>query len=352
MKTPPRTLLKCAIGSVAMSFLSAAMATSAAMTPAEMAAAIVRAQEKMQRAQAIANRYADRASIEGFTNDSWRIELMTNLLQGTDEGYETAAAAGTLTKALQAARQSSDRGQSPPQASNKVLGSPTADLTFIPMATPCRIVDTRSAGGPFGPGEVRTYTFRGGAAQGGVPGCDPKLSYPQLNFPAAMAINVGVIAFGLGGSPSVSGFVSVYPQGASASTAFLNFWGDDIISNAGVTGLTNGQFSVLAQFPTHITVDYFGSFVTPQFTVLSCLTTAENSATMSLSTGVASPAFFGSVPAPDCPIGYAETAIYCRASAVYDALSAATNGGECFGNTDDSTHTIHASRRCCRTPGD
>ena len=357
MKMSLRTILKHGIGSAAALFLmgsgqalaqdtagtgaGALSAGPAAMTPAQLSAAIARAQGKMLRAQAIANQYAHRALIEGFQNDSWRVELMSNLLQGTDEGFDRAQAAGTLAKALQAAQQSmSDRRQSSGIASNKALGSATADLTFIPMATPCRIVDTRTIGGAFGSGEVRTYTFRGGAAQGGVVGCDPYLVYPQLNFPAAMAINVGAIAFGLGGSPAVSGFVSVFPQGGSGSTAFLNFWGNDIISNAGVAGLNqaNGQFSVLAQFPTHITVDYFGSFVTPQRTALDCNVQTVNG----------NPGVF--VNRPACGSGFTGVATYCSSSSAANTVVTCNELGG-FWNGSGGAGSVDVRTECCRTPG-
>ena len=61
-------------------------------------------------------------------------------------------------------------------------------LAYVTIV-PCRIVDTRIAGGPLGAKETRTFSLNGGAAQGGS-GCTV---YPG-SVPFAVGLNVTVDA--------------------------------------------------------------------------------------------------------------------------------------------------------------
>jgi hypothetical protein len=311
-----------------------------------------RAQEKVLRAQAIVNQFASRATLEGFTTDQWRYELMSNLLQGGTDGFVKAARAGTLLEALKAAQDSMSTTRGGVHGITKAFGSATGDLIFFP-SPPCRIVDTRTVGGAFASSETRTYSFTGGVSQVNPSTCNPYLSYPGAPFPAAMAINVGAIAFGLGGSPSVSGFVSVYPQGGSATTSFMNFWGNDIISNAGVVPLnqTNGQFTVLAQFPTHITVDYFGSFVESPATALDCVQTALTTQSV-LNGGIIN------FDANACPSGFTAVSLTCHATNAFGGTDWTGSGlkttgtNDCQGvNNSGITQIYNAATTCCRIAG-
>lgn len=316
--------------------------------------ALGRALEKVQRAQAIANQYASRATLEGFTTDQWRYELMSNLLQGGPDGYVNAARAGTLLGALKAAQDSMSTARGGAHGiTTKAFGSVTGDLIFFPN-TPCRIVDTRTVGGPFTSSETRTYSFTGGVSQVNPSTCNPYGAYPGAAFPAAMAINVGVVAFGLGGSPTVSGFVSVFPQGGTAATSFMNFWGNDIISNAGVVPLNqaNGQFTVLAQFPTHITVDYFGSFVQSPATALDCTTaTATINITASVSTFSTNTA--ACATGRTLTGGGIDTAFTSASIEVYESGPNGSGGWRCRGKNDDwpFTWTGTCYAICCRLSG-
>ena len=72
------------------------------------------------------------------------------------------------------------------------LGSSAADLVFTPL-TPCRIIDTRAAGGPIMPGSPRDFLVSGNLGfegQGGTPGgcgIPDSATAAMLNFVAASA---------------------------------------------------------------------------------------------------------------------------------------------------------------------
>ncbi|MFM7063157.1 MAG: leishmanolysin-related zinc metalloendopeptidase, partial [Actinomycetes bacterium] len=96
---------------------------------------------------------------------------------------------------------------------------------------PCRLLDTRSAGGPVIPGTTRPFWFAGTggqlAAQGGNgAGC---------GVPAtATAVQVSVSAVG----PAGTGFLRVWPSNAAAPTAtFVNYTGGQSTTNAGAVTL-------------------------------------------------------------------------------------------------------------------
>jgi hypothetical protein len=84
------------------------------------------------------------------------------------------------------------------------------DLAYTPV-TPCRIVDTRLAGGAIPPGGIRSYNVRGAvASQGGNPsGCPSPKGEPYTAH-----INVTVVPLG-------NGNIVAYPFGSPAPNASL-----------------------------------------------------------------------------------------------------------------------------------
>lgn len=106
------------------------------------------------------------------------------------------------------------------------LGSSTSDLVFVPLA-PCRIIDTRVAGGRLQPGVVRDFQVAGifeFQAQGGtMGGCGVPAGSATPNAPAV-----------------VINFIAVNPSGAGNLRAWA--WGQPIpnasvLNYASVSGL-------------------------------------------------------------------------------------------------------------------
>jgi hypothetical protein len=153
-----------------------------------------------------------------------------------------------------------------------------------------------------------------------------------------------------GTSPVASASTMSYP--ASGDTSSLATIPEGGRAGTGPGGAVQdfGVF-VNAFTATNVVVDIVGYYTQPAATALDCVTTAENIATMNVSTGVANPGFFNSVTAPACGAGYTETATYCRGGFVNDWIAVVGSFGTCYGNTNDNTHTISASKRCCRVPG-
>ncbi|MBS0582478.1 MAG: tail fiber domain-containing protein [Proteobacteria bacterium] len=249
------TVLGCLAQCVAASQPDAASRNDSAIANVSAIAAdkLQAAQAKLARMQQIADRFSAEALASGFADDAWRFELVNHLMRADQDTIGRVETAADLRSALQAAATPAVTG---PRADS--LGQTTNDLIYVPIA-PCRIVDTRNsgAGGNFGASETRTYTYLGGAAQGGA-----TCTFAAGVAPAALALNATVVSSGLGNNPAAFGFLSIYPEGGSPTTSWLNYLGSDTKANAGVAAInqSSGKFSVFAQNPAHVIVDLFGVF--------------------------------------------------------------------------------------------
>jgi hypothetical protein len=137
------------------------------------------------------------------------------------------------------------------------IGSPTSQLVFTPIP-PCRIADTRVAGGALSAGVPRTFDLSAGGlgkGQGGTPPC-PGL--PSFNF-YAWSVNLTATRY------TASGFLQVYPFGGSVpATSILNFQaGTAAIANSstvtGCYGCVN-SINVVASAQTDVILDVYGYF--------------------------------------------------------------------------------------------
>lgn len=166
------------------------------------------------------------------------------------------------------------------------LGQPGSDLVFVPIA-PCRVIDTRVAGGAFAAGESRSYhivgstnysAYGGNAAGCGIPAGNVRnpidvsglfiLSYTQKV--RALALNFVAV------TPSGSGNLRAWPTNQTVPTAAtMNF-------STAMPALANGvivtscdAYDMIAPFdpcpsgdvtiradasPTHVVVDVQGYF--------------------------------------------------------------------------------------------
>lgn len=150
-----------------------------------------------------------------------------------------------------------------PSSAPKILGGGTNEATFVPIS-PCRIVDTRLAGGKLTPAEgSRVYDVAGTgatfAAQGGkANGC----GIPT----GATAIETTITAV-----EAQSGFLRVWPANTAAPNAtFMNYDDAFNVSNTGAVGingctgicLINTDLRVRAfGNATHVVIDVNGYYI-------------------------------------------------------------------------------------------
>lgn len=140
----------------------------------------------------------------------------------------------------------------PPRSARLVEATstaPPAGSRFSPL-TPCRLVDTRNAAGPFGGpalglGETRSYSVAQGAC--GVPA-----------GAVAVALNVTVA------SPANGGFLTLFPgSGTAPGTSTISFAPGRTRANNAVLGLSSGVLSVTGRQDAgsvHVVLDVSGYF--------------------------------------------------------------------------------------------
>ncbi len=225
----------------------------------------------------------------------------------------------------------------------KSLGEPANDLVFVPIS-PCRIIDTRLAGGQIAANTVRSfdvtavsdYSFQGGAANN----CNGAGAVGSF---AAAAINFTVV------SPAADGYITAFPfLGTQPLAATVNYTAGDIRGNYSVVKLDQGasanELSVYSFAQTHLVADIVGYYINPQATPLDCQDTTAVAVT------VAAGATSNAV-ASACPATYIQTATNCESS-TWQMPFVYFKGGVCSAqNNSAATATLRASRTCCRTPG-
>lgn len=239
------------------------------------------------------------------------------------------------------------------EAGTKALGSTTGDLVFTAV-TPCRIVDTRVAGGAINANSSRS--FLGVAISAGTNFTSQGGSNTDCGVAAvgasAIAINVTAV------TPSGAGFATVHKSGETRPlAASVNYTTGDIVNNTVVVGIPNPlaitDFVIYTFAQSHYVVDIVGYYSPPQVTQLQCIDTAIVTNTIAANAST----FYNN---PVCPAGY-NTAVtpYCftNASTVFSkgsGYNSNTPGLATFcawTNTSASPQQVFGGSVCCRVPG-
>ena len=237
-------------------------------------------------------------------------------------------------------------------AANRI-GSTDRDLTFTPV-TPCRIIDTRVAGGPIAANSTRNFLAvavspgAGFAFQGGS---STDCGVAAVNA-SAVAINVTAV------TPAGPGYATIYQAGVTRPlAASINYAAGAIVNNTVVVSIPNplaiSDFTVYTFAASDYVVDIVGYYSLPEATQPTCVATAPNS--VSIANGVNT--YF---LAPACPSGYQTTMAYCWANGVSGVYSTGSglNGSQpslqafCgWQNNSGAAATVANAAICCRVPG-
>jgi hypothetical protein len=221
----------------------------------------------------------------------------------------------------------------------KILGDADKDLIYVPV-TPCRIIDTRVAGGAIAANTTRNfdvtavanYSFQGGDASNCNVGSSGSF--------AAAAINFTVV------TPSIAGYITAFPYLTSQPlAATVNYTAGDIRGNLAIVKLDQGasaeELSVYTFAQTHLVADIVGYYRNPGVPTLECVNTANTSLVIPAG-GV------DNVSAPSCLAGYTQTATNCESS-TWQMPFVYFNGGTCSAQNNSAANaTLRASRTCCR----
>lgn len=280
----------------------------------------------------------------GISAAQWRSRMESTYAKADLANLEHAASApdfDNMSRALLGA------GHAPVAVSAKALGSPGSDLVFTPI-TPCRIVDTRNAGGRIAADGTRSfvaYSATDFTAQGGdASNC----GVPEN----ASAISVKLAA----SRPSFNGYLTAYPSDVARPLASsLNYISGVDTSNESHLKLCRPgcptQFSVYSFRETDLVVDVTGYFIEPEATALDCVV-AQQTGNLDLLSGL-------QTRNVSCPAGYAAMGGGCGGPLGIGISNSQplVNAGRPQGWSCDlvgsllSVISYQVSATCCRTPG-
>jgi hypothetical protein len=227
------------------------------------------------------------------------------------------------------------------------IGNPTSDLVYTPL-TPCRIVDTRKAGGTIPAGTARGFKAWGSsfAAQGGdATDC----GIPQNTNVAALALNMVVVG------PGADGWIAAYPFGGTLpNSSTLNYLAGAVLANGATVKVSQTSlafdWNLHTTSTTHFVADVLGFYSRPVATSFEC---------ESPFTSVSVPANGTALLSKACTAGFTLTGGGCdhptSDTALLIAKSAPLNdnsGWFCrWQNTTAVIATAYTHTRCCRIAG-
>lgn len=210
-------------------------------------------------------------------------EAMIGVLLGhntTDQQVINAFAASTLPGGVTA----------------QLLGSPSGDLVYN-VLTPCRILDTRVAGGTILAGQTRDFIGYNPGGNFSAQGGDATSDCGVPSNATAVAVNITDVL------PTVNNFITIWPYGETRpTTATVLGVKNGNVSNETIIKLTVGglyHFSAFAFGKADLVGDVVGYFSAPEATALDCTTDKKTSPSVPAGTSV--------TVKNACPAGYAIT---------------------------------------------
>ena len=262
----------------------------------------------------------------------------------TFAGMNDALLAGTNPAALQPTAASAPNGADSKRIAARSLGDLDRDLVYVPV-TPCRILDTRVAGGPIPANSFRDFDVTDVIRYAPQGGDTSNCNVGDKGSFAAAALNITVV------TPNTAGYITAFPYLSSQPTAAtLNYVAGDIRNGLAIVRLDQSaasyEFSVYSFAQTHLVADVVGYFREPEATALECITV---SATTIVPAGTPSVAAYS----PSCPVGYTIVSGGCMPTATnFNLWGSDTNSvnHRCLVNVAVAKEVV-ASARCCRTPG-
>lgn len=229
--------------------------------------------------------------------------------------------------------------------SPQALGDTTADLVYTPI-TPCRMFDTRNAGGALSANVTRTFDADGAnfSTQGGSSvGCGVPYGVAR-----AVAITLTVT------SPSAWGWLTAWGLGTMPTASVLNFNAGETVANTTILPIVPGvgnDFSLNSSSNAHYIGDVVGYFAAPVATALDCTSVSSSYTAVPVNSWTAVDA--------QCPTGRTATGggYYVNEGTlgfpgVWVFSYPYTNGWRAWvDNQTSGTRQVAAWARCCRVPG-
>lgn len=233
-----------------------------------------------------------------------------------------------------------------PELLAKALGAAASDLVYTPV-TPCRILDTRVAGGTLAGGFTRDFNAVVGSggnfgSQGGSATDCGMVAAGQ----AAVVINLTAV------TPTGAGYATAYPFGSTRPLASsVNYTAGAIVNNSIVvklpSPLTTKDFTVYSFATADYVADIVGYYAPPMATALQC--TSVDGPLRNLAAGE-----YALLDVVNCPAGYGAVGAAFTGSqqvVMADSYLSATAAQLFVKNTSTASQQAVPKAVCCRVPG-
>jgi hypothetical protein len=234
-------------------------------------------QEKLQQvindkaayAATIVQRWERDARASNRWDESYQTDLLNALLKLTPDNLLAAGEAPSYEAMMRVLATGRQASRALPEAiAPLVLGDVTDDLVYTAV-TPCRIADTRHAGGAIAANTVRSFDVDGSnfSAQGGsAAGCG-------IPYAVAQAVVMNITAT----QPDAAGYFTAYSVGSSQPlSSVLNWTTGQTIANTTIVPVLPGagnDFNIFAGgADVHAVLDVLGYYAAPVATALDCVT--------------------------------------------------------------------------------
>lgn len=234
--------------------------------------------------------------------------------------------------------------------STQALGDAASDLVYVPVA-PCRLLDTRVAGGPIAATSSRSFNVTAASDYVAQGGAATNCNVGNVSGVASAVVNFTVVG------PTTAGFVTAHAFGTTLPlAATVNYAAGEIRGNLSIVPLdadsAGDDITVYTYAQSQLVADVVGYFIAPQASALSCTSTF-----VTQNIAANSPFNFA---IPSCPATYAVTGAGCRTPGLNEAnwainglyRNGATIETYCSGlNTTAGVITVEGTAQCCRVPG-
>jgi hypothetical protein len=232
--------------------------------------------DKASYASAIVSRWEGSGRSSGRWDENFSSNLYISLMRLQPVNLLAAGEAPSfeaMMAVIATGRQPKPRTEGEPRQSllPAVLGDTNDDLVYTPV-NPCRIVDSRNAGGPIPAGtsvafivDASTFTSQGGFnGDCGVP----------FSASAAVAMTITVT------QPEHAGYFTAWGIGSPQPLAsVLNYSAGQTIATTSIIPVQPGTggngFMLYSVASAHVVVDVVGYFASPVATPLACVTVSS-----------------------------------------------------------------------------
>lgn len=300
-------------------------------------------EERLALSQTLINRWSSAIqATPGASVDMWRDRVTARMMKADAANLRTAAKSETYDAAMAAlSGLKTDLAAAADGLSGAAtaprLGDLNADLTYTPV-TPCRILDTRLAGGVIPATGTRSFVAIGAGSYASQGGSNTDCGTTGVEA-SAVAVNLTAV------SPAGNGFTTVFRYNSTMPlSASLTYTPGAVLNNTVISPIPNPvqgfDFSVYTFAESHYVADIVGYFARNQATPLECIGGTHFNYTVNVGSDVL-------VPAPACPTGYTATGLNCQGTMLVGFLDNLCN----FKNTGAAAFPVAVWQRCCRVPG-